>query len=194
MGRVIGLFTAPLLGNPMVAHERIVILAGKGIQGDRYAHNRGAWSLAKPLKIRHITLIAAEATSAGNEELVRLGYQTFTAAETRRNIVTSGIDLNLLVGKEFILGDVLCYGRELAEPCERPASLIGKERHGFSMAFKGRGGLRAEARTSGTVSVGDLVATFPLSSSEQDEAMDKVFDAAIGAGRRRAGPSRGPID
>ena len=41
-----------------------------------------------------------------------------TAAESRRNVLTRGIDLNALVGKRFRVGDVECVGVELCEPCK----------------------------------------------------------------------------
>ncbi|PZS09409.1 MAG: MOSC domain-containing protein, partial [Chloroflexi bacterium] len=35
----------------------------------------------------------------------------------RRNLVTRGIDLNGLVGREFMIGAVRCRGMRLCEPC-----------------------------------------------------------------------------
>jgi MOSC domain-containing protein YiiM len=68
--------------------------------------------------------------------------------------VTRGIDLNALVGHEFLLGGVRCRGMRLCEPCrvlERYASrpLLRPLVH--------RGGLRADVLEDGVVSVGDVV-------------------------------------
>jgi len=48
-------------------------------------------------------------------------------AETRRNIVTEGVDLNTLVGVTFMVNGVLMRGVELCAPCRRPsASVCGR--------------------------------------------------------------------
>ena len=60
-----------------------------------------------------------------------------------------------MVGKTFYLGNLAFKGTELCEPCQRPANLL--KRPDFMNAFDGRGGLRAEALTSGTLSSGDLL-------------------------------------
>src|SRR2546423_647164 len=62
---------------------------------------------------RALALIAAEALEAmAGEHGVEI-----TAAESRRNVLTRGIDLSALVGKRFRVGSVECVGVELCEPC-----------------------------------------------------------------------------
>jgi MOSC domain-containing protein YiiM len=83
--------------------------------------------------------------------------------QARRNIVTSGIELNGLVGRRFRIGEVECVGRRLAEPC---AHLEKLARPGLLRPLVHRGGLRADILQSGTITVGDAVSIVNLSSDE----------------------------
>lgn len=148
MGKVLFIYTCPDKGQPMQAKIQVNAIAGIGLEGDRYALGIGAWSKAR-VTVRHVSLIAVEAIAAANDEL----ETPFSPWETRRNIVTEGIDLNGLVGKCFTVGGVDMRGVELCDPCARPSKLAGKA--DFEEAFRERGGLRAEILSSGTISVGD---------------------------------------
>ena len=75
-------------------------------------------------------------------------------AEARRNVVTRGIDLDALVGRRFLVGDVQCVGRRLCEPCAHLERLTVP---GTLRALVHRGGLRADVLTDGTIRVGDAV-------------------------------------
>jgi len=131
-------------------------IVATGIQGDRYAHCLGAYSNAAPKKIRHLSLITEDGIRKANEQLTSGNAPTYTAEQTRRNIVIAHMDantLNQLVGKTFKLGQLTLKGVELCTPCERPGQLLHKI--GFMNAFEGRGGLRAEVLNTGTISIGD---------------------------------------
>jgi MOSC domain-containing protein YiiM len=68
--------------------------------------------------------------------------------------VTGGIDLNALVGREFLLGGVRCRGMRLCEPCtviQRYAS------RPVLRPLVHRGGLRADILDDGVIRVGDPV-------------------------------------
>lgn len=135
----------------MTQIESVQALAGIGLEGDRYATGKGAYSQAKKQKIRHVSLIAREAIAQANTHLLL----PYTEAQTRRNIVTEGADLNQLVGKTFWLGQAVLYGTELCDPCKRPEKLTGQP--GFEQAFQQLGGLRAEVLQSGLVRVQDTL-------------------------------------
>ena len=124
--------------------ERVEAHAGKGLVGNRYYIERGA----KPGQA--LTLIAAEALEGLKAEH---GIE-LTAAESRRNVLTSGIDLNALVGKRFRVGGVECEGVELCEPCK---GLEGATKRGVIKGLAHRGGLNADILTGGVISVGDDV-------------------------------------
>lgn len=127
-----------------------VALAGSGLEGDRYATHTGSFS-AKPKPGRQITLIEAEAIEALEREL----GLALTPGETRRNLVTRGIALNHLVGREFTVGDVRLRGHELCEPCAELARMTGKPQ--ILPGLIHRGGLRAEILVGGLIRVGDAI-------------------------------------
>jgi MOSC domain-containing protein YiiM len=126
--------------------DRARASAGKGLEGNRYFFADGA---APPG--RAVTLSAAEAVEAFVDET---GIP-LTAAETRRNVVVRGVDVNALVGKRFRIGDVECVGVELCEPCAHMQSLT---REGVLKGMVHRAGLNADLLTDGEIAVGDSVA------------------------------------
>jgi MOSC domain-containing protein YiiM len=76
------------------------------------------------------------------------------AGETRRNITTFGVDLNGLVGRRFFVGNVLCVGTRLCNPCQYLADLLHKA---VVRPLVGRAGLRADVLTEGRIHVGDPI-------------------------------------
>jgi hypothetical protein len=145
MSQLIGIYICSEAGLPMQILDRVKAIAGKGLEGDRYSEGKGAFSF-RP-KIRHATLIEFETTA--NADVL------FVPAETRRNLLTQGVVLNSLVGREFQIGEVWMRGTELCEPCNRPSKLAKKP--GFKESFDGRGGIRAEILNDGVLYVGDKI-------------------------------------
>ena len=148
-GRVVAIYVAPGEGAPLEARAEAEALAGKGLDGDRYAIEAGKYSGTKIGK-RAITLIEREAIAAANDAY-DLGL---TEQESRRNIVVEGVPLNHLVGREFLVGGVRLRGFDLSEPCVYLEELTGKPAR---TALLHRGGLRAEIVEGGTIRVGDTV-------------------------------------
>lgn len=93
-----------------------------------------------------VTLIAAEVL----DELTAAGHPIDFPA-TRRNILTRNIDVNDLVGRTFRIGDVLCEGRRLCEPCAHLEQLSGP---GLLRPLIHQGGLRADVLTDGEIRIG----------------------------------------
>jgi MOSC domain-containing protein YiiM len=122
----------------------VVAEAGKGLVGDR---NHSPDGVAEGEAITLIELEALEGLEADTG--IRLG-----AADSRRNVCTSGIDLNDLVGKRFQVGEALCQGVELCEPCLHLAKLTEL---GVLRGLVHRGGLRADVLEGGRIAVGDPV-------------------------------------
>lgn len=150
------IYLAPSAGAKMQTFDHVKVNARFGIEGDRYALGEGAYSKVEPAKVRHISLISSSGIETANDWLKAGDEATFDGSETRRNIVLDGItatELNELVGKQFLLGNLLLLGTELCTPCERPAQLLN--RPSFMEAFEGRGGIRAEALNSGALAIGD---------------------------------------
>ena len=127
-------------------------LKGRGLEGDRYATHSGTFS---PRGIHRpgydLTLIAAEVV----EELTtRDAALDFTS--TRRNVLTRGIDVNALVGRDFYIGDVHCHGLRLAQPCAHLERLHGP---GLLRPLIHRGGLRADILSNGYINLGSPIST-----------------------------------
>jgi len=142
VGRVEGILIGPeeTLPEPI---ERVRAVAGRGLEGNRYFYDD-----APPG--RALTLIQAEALAGMLEDT---GIE-LSAAESRRNVLTSGIDLNGLVGKRFRVGEVECLGVELCHPCSSLEKITQK---GVIKGLVNRGGLNADILTDGEISVGDRV-------------------------------------
>jgi MOSC domain-containing protein YiiM len=141
-GRVEGIFIGAKYELPEPVGS-VRAFAGRGLEGNRYFYD----SDAPPG--RAVTLIAAEALAEGAESGIELG-----AAESRRNVLTSGIDLNALVGRRFRVGSVECLGVELCEPCTTLEKLT---RPGVIKAYVHRAGLNADILSDGEISVGDVI-------------------------------------
>lgn len=156
--RIQAIYRAPAAGASMQSMNLVKVIAGMGIDGDRYALGTGAYSSLKPSKVRHLSLIALSGINIANDWLRAGNEPTFNSSETRRNIIMEGItapELNHLVGQKFQLGNILLMGTELCTPCERPAQLLN--RPSFMDAFEGRGGIRAEILNSGVLAVDDAL-------------------------------------
>jgi MOSC domain-containing protein YiiM len=152
-GEVVGIYVTPSAGEPMAARTAATAEARRGLVGDRYAERTGTYS--KDTRVpRDVTLIEREAVDAVNADLRASGVEV-AEAETRRNLVTTGVPLNHLVGREFRVGALVLRGVKLAEPCAYLEQLLGKP--GVREAFVHRGGLRCEVVEGGEVRVGDAV-------------------------------------
>jgi MOSC domain-containing protein YiiM len=127
---------------PLLAVDEALAIAGRGLDGDRYAAGRGTFS--GPGRGYELTLIEA----AVLDEL------DLPWAEARRNIVTRDVALNALVGRRFFVGPVECVGRRLAEPCSHLERLA---RPGLLRPLVHRGGLRADILAGGPIRPGDKI-------------------------------------
>jgi len=148
-GKVISIHIAAIAAAPVKTVPEVIALAGRGLEGDRYAAKLGTFS-KDPGSGRDVTLIESEAIEA----LLRDYQVELDAGESRRNIVTQGISLNHLVDKEFRVGEVVLRGTRLCEPCAHMEKLTVK---GALRGLIHRGGLRTEIVKGGTIRVGDSI-------------------------------------
>jgi MOSC domain-containing protein YiiM len=152
-GRVVSIYTALGAGSPMQARERVLAVPDRGLEGDRYFASNGSFSTqAVPgREVTEVTLIEAEVI----EHLQREYGLDVHGPDSRRNIVTRGIELNALVGREFNVGDVRLRGASLCEPC---VSLVKRpENMHLLRGLAHKGGLRAKILNGGTITVDDPV-------------------------------------
>ena len=123
---------------PMSRVEWVRAIAGKGLEGDRYLLGTGCYSgRAYADEGRHVTLIEAEVLEA---------------------LAARGVRLNELVGERFCVGDVLCEGVRLCEPCLYLVEVTGKPVLGPLIR---KGGLRAHILTDGVIGEGDPLQRAP---------------------------------
>ena len=128
--------------------DQVEALAGLGLEADRYATGQGTFF--KPAPDFELTLVEAEAIEA----LARDYGIQLIAGNARRNLVTRGVALNHLVGREFKVGDVVIRGIRLCEPCSHLESLTGLP---VIKGLRHRGGLRAQILSNGKIRVGQLI-------------------------------------
>jgi MOSC domain-containing protein YiiM len=147
-GKVISINIASAAEAPMQSLEEVRAVPGRGLEGDRYFDHKGTFS--KPAPDRELTLIEAEAIEALRNE-----YSVdYDPGASRRNVVTRGVPLNHLVGKEFWIGNVKARGLKLCEPCAHLQRLSHPK---VLPGLIHRGGLRAQILSAGTIRVGEIV-------------------------------------
>jgi len=147
VGQVEAILVAPNAGAQSRSLDSASALAGRGLDG--YRHVTGDGTFPSGLPGSALTLIEDEVCASFSPPL--------SPDEHRRNIVTSGIDLNALVGREFTIGAVRCRGMRLCEPC---TVVDGYAPRPLLRALVHRGGLRADILEDGTIRRGD-----PISAS-----------------------------
>jgi MOSC domain-containing protein YiiM len=150
-GTTVAIAIAEEATGPMHSVDRASALAGRGLDGDRYAAKAGTFTPASDTARGYdLTLIESEVL----DQLSLPGGATLDYLDARRNIVTRGVDLNALVGRRFRIGDVECLGRRLCEPCSHLERLTGQ---GVLRALIHRGGLRADILSDGQIEVGSAI-------------------------------------
>ena len=148
MQTIEAIYIAAAAKEPTRALDSVLAIPGVCLDGDRYALKQGTFY--KPEPDFELTLIEAEALEA-----LKRDYDIELApGEARRNLVTRGVALNHLVGREFRIGDVRIRGIRLCEPCNHLQALANRH---VIKGLRHRGGLRAQILTEGTIRVGDEV-------------------------------------
>jgi len=148
-GVVEALVLAPAAGAPTRTVAVALAVAGTGLEGDRYAAGTGSFAAGRPGSA--LTLVDAAV-------LDELAAERGGPVDHRRNVVVRGTDLNALVGHRFRLGEALCEGRRLCEPC---ALLERRNGGGVLRPLVHRGGLRADVLRGGRIAIGDTLAPEP---------------------------------
>ena len=125
--------------HPMLEVPSVNCLAGRGIEGDRFLDFNNEYK-------GQVTFFAWEVF----EELrAALALGDATPAGLRRNIVTEGVDLNDWIGEEFEVQGLRFKGTQECKPCYWMDRAYAPGAEEF---LRGRGGLRAQILTGGTLS------------------------------------------
>lgn len=143
------IYICPEAGLPQQSCQKIELVAGNGIVGDRN-YGLSKWPG------QNLTLIEVEEV----ESFIREQNIENDLSITRRNILTRGVRLNELVGKEFNIGDVTLRGVELCEPCSSLGAGLESSTLSSKLVierFLHRGGLRVDVLTSGVIELGEKI-------------------------------------
>ena len=148
-GKVLRILIAKQAHEPLAEVTSVYARVSQGLEGDRYFNSSGSFSNTP--KVRDVTLISEEAFRIA----VRDHGIVFAYHEARRNLVVSQSvsDLNALVGRHFMVGEVSLYGTELCDPCKLPATLIGMHERDFIDSFENAGGIRARIDADGVINL-----------------------------------------
>jgi MOSC domain-containing protein YiiM len=157
-GHVVSLHIAPHASAKMRTVTEARAVPGRGLEGDRYFAGTGFYSSRPSPGGREVTLIEMESVEALDQGIENAEGETLgiklAAADSRRNVATTGVPLNHLVNKEFWVGPVRMRGTRLCEPCKHLDELT---QPGAMRGLIHRGGLRARILTEGVIRPGDIV-------------------------------------
>jgi len=125
-------------GAPMEARDRLMLVAGSGVDGAVSAH-------------RHVTVISAERWDA---TVAALGAEVDPSAR-RANVLLSGVDLRDSAGKVLRIGACRVRLRGETKPC----ATMDEAHMGLRAALEGDwgGGAWGEVLDGGEIAVGDAV-------------------------------------
>lgn len=147
-GLIVGIYIGPEREEPMTSVAEVKAVAGRGLEGDRYFQPAKAGEESDPAE--EITLVGSEGIEAAATES---GIH-IRAEDTRRNIITKGIDLGALVGKSFWAGEVEIEALKPNPPCNHLQQVTGKK---LLKPLLERGGIRGRIVRSGTIRTGDPI-------------------------------------
>jgi len=126
--------------NPTLDVREARLLAGRGIEGDRYLDFKDDYK-------GQLTFFAWEVYE---RICAQFGIHDKSPGIFRRNIITEGVDLNALIGKEFEVQGVRFLGTQESAPCHWMNAIFAE---GAEEALKGHGGLRAKILNDGVLRV-----------------------------------------
>lgn len=127
--------------HPTVEVGEVECVAGKGLAGDRFFNFKENYK-------GQVTFFSADVF---DDVCRRLGVSGKLAGVARRNVIIRGVDLNTLIGKQFVVQGVLFEGVSECTPCHWMNDAIAP---GAESALQGRGGLRARILSGGRLHAG----------------------------------------
>ena len=144
MGKVLKIGISENKSNKIVNVNEIEAIKGKGLVGEKHFKENNK-------KRIQITLIEIENINHYN----KITGTTIPAIDFLRNIVTEGIQLNVLVGKEFFIGTVKVKAHDLCRPCKNLQETL-QQKNTVKELLR-TGGLRCELLSSGKIYINDSI-------------------------------------
>ena len=133
-----------LSGESTIYINQAILKRNKGIINDRYYKNFKE-------KYEQVTLIESEKINNFNNSIKsKFNYKDF-----RRNIITTGIDLNKMINKKIQINNVVLKIHQLCQPCRYLQNKLNIDNLVKLLANKG--GVRAEIVQSGIISIFDEI-------------------------------------
>ena len=133
-----------LSGESTIYVNQAILKRNKGIINDRYYKNFKK-------KYEQVTLIESEKISNFNNNIKsKFNYKDF-----RRNIITTGIDLNKMINKKIQINNVVLKIHQLCQPCRCLQNKLNIDN--FVKLLTNKGGVRAEIVQSGVISTFDKI-------------------------------------
>ena len=133
-----------LSGESTIYVNQAILKRNKGIINDRYYENFKK-------KYEQVTLIESEKISYFNNNIKsKFNYKDF-----RRNIVTTGIDLNKMINKKIQINNVVLKIHQLCQPCRYLQNKLSVDN--LVKLLTNKGGVRAEIVQSGIISTFDEI-------------------------------------
>ena len=144
MGKVILIGISKDHGSPITNVRSVEAIKGKGLVGEKHFKENNE-------KRKQITLIEIENINHYN----KITGTAIPAVNFLRNIVTEGIQLNVLFGKEFFIGIVKVKAHDLCRPCKYLQESVHQKNTVKELLHTG--GLRCEILSSGKICVDDQI-------------------------------------
>ena len=133
-----------LSGESTIYVNQAILKRNKGIINDRYYENFKE-------KYEQVTLIESEKISDFNNNIKsKFNYKDF-----RRNIITTGIDLNKMINNKIQINDVVLNIHQLCQPCRYLQNKLSVDN--LVKLLTNKGGVRAEIVQSGMISTFDEI-------------------------------------
>ena len=144
MGKVLEIGISENKSNKIVNVNEVEAIEGKGLVGEKHFKENNK-------KRIQITLIEIENINHYN----KITGTQIPAINFLRNIVTEGIRLNVLVGKEFFIGKVKVKAHDLCRPCKNLQESLQQKNTLKELLYTG--GLRCEILSSGKIFIDDQI-------------------------------------
>ena len=144
MGKVLEIGISENNSNKIVNVNAIEAIKGRGLVGEKHFKKDNN-------KRCQITLIEVENIDYYN----KITGTRIPAINFLRNIVTEGIQLNVLLGKEFFIGAVKVKAHDLCRPCKNLQESLQQKNTVKELLHTG--GLRCEILSNGKICVDDQI-------------------------------------
>ena len=133
-----------LSGESTIYVNQAILKRNKGIINDRYYENFKK-------KYEQVTLIESEKISKFNNKI----KSKFKYKDFRRNLITTGIDLNKIINKKIQINNVVLKIHQLCQPCRYLQNKLSVDN--LVKLLTNKGGVRAEIVQSGIISTFDEI-------------------------------------